>query len=163
MSEFLEIMGLGGASLVGLSLGLTGFRWARFKVRAHRARCRNRRPPEWWITLMVQTDETAPLLYPSVQFRGDPIPKSATLKLELFDQEGKKRVAISRSLPAGAQNLHFALNRILVPEEALLEEVLCWRWDVVLMARRGELRRWHEQLIALAGFNEEAEIGSPRL
>jgi len=129
------------------------------RIRRWRTRPR-RTPPLWWAALMVRVDDRGSVVYPAVQLRGDPVSKPATLTLELFDHEGKRRIRTSRPLPAGSENAHFPFDAIAIPKGTLLEDVLAWRWDIVLRSRRRELKRWHEYPTALDGLNPEGEIAS---
>lgn len=160
MLDYLVILAMGAAAYLGLAVVVASIRWGLQRIRTRRAKARTRRPPAWWITLLVRTTDAGGLVFPSVQFRGDPVPKRATLGLELFDGEGEKRVTVSRPLPMGAQAVEFALDPFAVPDGAQLDDVLRWRWDVVLKSGRRELKRWHEHLLALEGLNAEAEIES---
>lgn len=112
---------------------------------------------------MVRVDDRGSLIHPAVQLRGDPVPKSAALTLELFDHSGKRRIRSTRPLQAGAEHGHFPLDAITLREGVLLKEVLAWRWDIVLKAGHRELKRWHEYPTALDGLNPEGEIASSRV
>jgi len=128
-------------------------------IRGWRAR-RRKASPIWWAALIVRVDDLGSLVYPAVQLRGDPVPKPAALSLELFDHEGKRRIRTSRPLPAGSENAQFPFDAIAISQGTQMQDVLAWRWDIVLRSRRRELKRWHEYPRALDGLNPEGELAS---
>lgn len=157
MVDYLIVLAWGAAVLIGAHLLEILIVRGR-ALRARRIRARHARPPEWWITLVVETDPVVALVRAGVELRGDPIPKAAGLRLELVDGRGVKRATASRSLPAGVSNRHFCFDPIVIPYGAEVDEVLNWRWDVVLSSGRRRLERWQKRLIPLQGLNAEGEI-----
>jgi hypothetical protein len=135
--------------------------WQRLARR--RAARRNRRPPEWWMTLLVRVDDENSVIHPAVQIRGDPVPKSARVRLEVVDFNDRKRFVTTRPFPPSALNSEFALLSFPLPAGMHVDDVLHWRWDVVLTRRRRELARWSQRLISFEDLNAEAEIHSVRL
>jgi hypothetical protein len=116
-------------------------------------------PADWPLTLslLVRADEREGMLHPSVQVRGPADGRSGRIRLELVDPHGEVRLTVERSFPAEALNAELPLPSFAAPAGATVEEVLRWRWDVVLSGATGELR-WRERPAPAGGLNPEAEL-----
>jgi hypothetical protein len=139
----------------------------RRRGRAHRRRIRPSAPrsgsastadPRWSCSLVVGVDETTGTLVPRVQLWGDDLPRRAHVRLELVSDRGVVCHRVARRLPSDASRTDIALEPFPVPDGARLDDVLGWRWDVVLDDRRGERARWRERLHPPPGLNREAEL-----
>jgi hypothetical protein len=170
MSAFLTVltwMGLIILGLVALVFLLAALEMAVQQVTAWGRRSRTaslegpRRPGLRGLALLVDVDEAAGLLRPSVQISGSSIVGRATVRVELVDKRGTVRLIIGRDFPPGATGKELALPPVPPPPGAGLGEVLRWRWDVVLQNAHGELGRWEERPARVGGVNAEAEIGMP--
>jgi hypothetical protein len=166
----LEIVAVLVAVLVGVRLGVRSSEAAiglgQAAIRAARRRQAQEpahNPPEWpvdWplaLTLFVRVDEGEGVLQPSVQIRGAGQPRRARLRLELVDPGEEVRVTLKRAFPAEALNTQLPFPRFAPPAGASLDEVLRWRWDIVLSGERSELR-WRERPEPAEGLNPEAEL-----
>jgi hypothetical protein len=147
------------ALMLLVAIGRIG--WQRL-ARRRMAR-RNRRPPEWWMTLLVRVDDESAVIRPAVQIRGDPLPKSVRVHLEVVDFTDRKRYAATLPFPPSALDSEFALPPFSLGDGMFVEPVLHWRWNVVLTKGRRELARWNQRLISFENLNAEAEIDSVRL
>jgi hypothetical protein len=148
---------LSGKAAVGLIQGAIGF------ARRRRTPDPVREPPAWpadWpltLTLLVRVDEGEGVLHPSVQVRGPSEPRSGRIRLELVDPDGAVRLTVKRLFPAEALNTELPLPGFAPPDGASVDQVLRWRWDIVLSGERSELR-WRERPVPAEGLNPEAEL-----
>lgn len=132
---------------VGTVVRRLGYRIAR------RQRERRTQP---LMTLLVKLDGDR--VHPSVQLRGGPLPKNAVLRLEVVDEEGRKRHVVKRRVFPGEMNREISLPPFSLAPGTAAEEIASWRWDVAIKVRRRVVERWSKHLIALGGLNAEAEI-----
>jgi hypothetical protein len=170
--EILEFVGVLVALVFGLPLAVRCVRsliaLAKRAIRSASRTCGSQpavEPPEWppgglGLALLVRVDEGAGVLHPAVQLRGAGERRHARIRLELVDREGTVRLTLKRAFPAEALNTELPLPSFAPPEGATLDEVLGWRWDVVLTGVRSELR-WREHPRAAGGLNAEAELQAP--
>ena len=127
----------------------------------HRAVVTPPPPPSWSLTLLVEVDDDAGLLRPSVQLRGSSLPFGARLRLQVVDGSGLIRASSERSLPAWAIGAELALPAFTAPEGTTIEELLGWHWDLVLEDSRREHARWREHPAPAGALNAEAELDLP--
>ncbi len=116
------------------------------------------RPEDWSLALLVRVDEEAGRFAPSVQLQGDEAALWACIRLELVDEQGDVRFAASHRVPRSAAGTEFPLSSFLAPDDAGVEEVLRWRWDLVLEDRHGESLRLRKRLREAGRLNAEAEL-----
>jgi hypothetical protein len=116
-------------------------------------------PADWLITLtlLVRIDEGEGVFRPSVQIRGSGDPRRGRIRLELVDPDGQVRLTLKRGFPAAALNSELPLPPFAPPAGASIDEVLRWRWDIVLSGESSELR-WRERPAPAGGLNPEAEL-----
>jgi hypothetical protein len=110
------------------------------------------------LTLLVRLDEETGRFRPSVQVRSLGEPTEAWIRLELVDEHGAVRLVRKRRLPAAALGTELALPPFEPPDGATADEVLGWRWDLVLEDEGGELERWREHPRPAGQLNTEAEL-----
>lgn len=120
------------------------------------ARRQRERRTRTLMTLLVKVDGDR--VHPSVQLRGGPLPKHAVLRLEVVDEEGRKRHVARRRVFLGEMNREISLPPFSLTPGTGVEEIASWRWDVAIKVRRRVEERWSEYLTALGGLNAEAEI-----
>lgn len=113
------------------------------------------------LALLVDVDEEAGVLRPSVQVSGGPVPGGATVRIDLVDEWGTIRLIVGRDFPSRAPGTELPLPAFAPPPGADVGKVLRWRWDVVLLNEGGELGKWQEHPTPMGGVTAEAEIGMP--
>ena len=118
---------------------------------------RSTRSP-WSHTLLVNGDVGRGAFAPSVWVRGGRRLKDGKVRLELVDEHGVVRAVSEASLPASAMGKEIHLPPVAAPEGARVDEVLRWRWDVSVRARRRVRARWREYLVAANKINAEGEL-----
>ena len=119
-------------------------------------------PPETRsLTLLVDVDDRTGLVRPTVQILGSDEHKGARLRLELVDDDGLVHPLVASDLPPGAAGSGFALPAVTPPEGATVDDIVRWRWDLVLEDATGERGRWQERLAMSGGLNAEAELEPP--
>ena len=114
------------------------------------------------LSLIVRLDRGEGVFHPSVQIRGEGERRDARIRLELIDRLGATRLTVERAFPADALNAELSLRAFTPPDGATPDEVLAWRWDVVLSGDDGELR-WQEHPSAAGQLNHEAELSREEL
>ncbi|HEX9824925.1 MAG TPA: hypothetical protein VGB51_11125 [Actinomycetota bacterium] len=125
---------------------------------------RSRLPSEpfWSMSLLVDGDEDADALRPSVQLLGDPLPPRALIRIEVRDDRDVVRLRVSRDLPPAALDADLPMPAVVPPGGTGAGEVLGWRWDVVIEDPTGERARWTEWLTPAGRLNAEAEMATHR-
>lgn len=143
-------------SLAVRILPVVSKRIRRFSVR-RRAR---RSPPSLRFTLLVRIGEGCEEIHPSVQLRGEPLRANGTIRLTLVDERGMIRFALSREVPAEVVGAELPLPSFSPPLGATLEDVLSWRWDLVVEPKGRRPVTSSHHLVSAGGIDREAEIGS---
>ena len=137
----------------------------RFVVELASRRARKAPPPApretRSLTLLVDVDDRTGLVRPTVQIRGSDEHEAARLRLELVDDDGRVHPLVASDLPPGAACSGFALPAVTPPEGATVDDIVRWRWDLVLEDATGERGRWQERLAASGALNPEAELELP--
>jgi hypothetical protein len=130
----------------------------RIRSRLVRRRARSA-SPRLGLSLLVGVDGVDGSILPSVQLRGDPLACDGKIRLELVDELGAVRVESSRNLPRAAVGAELPLPAFFPPAGARLEDVVRWRWDVVVEVPRRKACRWSRYLVPADVLGPEAEIG----
>lgn len=110
------------------------------------------------LTLLIRFDETRGHFHPSAQLRGEGPLGRAWIRLELVDRDGRLRLVRRRRLPHKSIDTELPLVAFEPPDGVSAEEVLGWRWDVVIEDRKGERARWREHPRPAGFMNAEAEL-----
>src|SRR5438034_7474368 len=106
------------------------------RVHALRARRRTRRSaPMLWFSLLVRIADADGSIHPSVQLRGEGLRADGVVRLELIDEREQIRFSSSQDLPASAVGSELPLLSFFPPAGATPDDVLRWRWDLVVEAK----------------------------
>jgi hypothetical protein len=115
-------------------------------------------PQDWSLALLVRVDEITGRLAPSIQLSGYEADSWLRIRLELVDADGAVRLTAGYRFSQSAVGTEFPLDSFLPPGGANVDDVLRWRWDLVLEGRYGERVRLRKRLRQAGPLSIEAEL-----
>lgn len=114
--------------------------------------------PSRTLTLLVNVDRASSLFHPSVQLSGRPLERATFVRLELVGHRGHVDLILGRRISRRAIGTEVPLPSFSPPLGLDVDDVLGWRWDVVLGDAGGELERWEEHPAPAGSVNHEGEL-----
>ncbi len=115
-------------------------------------------PPPWSLCLLVDADEVAGTVRPTIQVGGPRVPELAIVHLDVIDGLGDVRLTTERRFWYPDLGADLTLGTLAVSAGASVDEVARWDWRLTLCDGGGELARQRGPLTGAGLLNEEAEL-----
>jgi hypothetical protein len=114
--------------------------------------------PGWGLSLLVDADEAAGVLHPSVQFIGPRPLAQATVSLDVIDGSGDVRLTTERAFQHPDLGTDLDMGTLALPDGASVDEAVRWEWQVTLRHGDEEVARQRGPLAGAGHLNDEAEL-----
>ena len=118
-------------------------------------------PPGWALCLLVDADQAAGTVRPTIQIAGPRAPELATVHLDVVDVDGDVRLTAERRFWYPDLGADVKLATFAVPAGASVDEVVRWDWQLTLCEGDEELARQFGPLTGAGSLNDEAELRLP--